>query len=83
MSPIDGIKTANMTTEKKDAEVPFEIRKLSTEQENAEVVREATELEHALTFRDALKCYPKAIGWSMYFSLGVIMLCTRSTITEF
>ena len=43
---------------------------------NAEEVREVVELEHALTFREALSLYPKAIGWSFYFSLGVIMLCT-------
>ncbi|RYN71625.1 hypothetical protein AA0117_g9444 [Alternaria alternata] len=41
---------------------------------NAEEVREIVELEHALTFREALSLYPKAIAWSFYFSLGVIML---------
>lgn len=46
---------------------------------NAEEVREVVELEHALTFREALSLYPKAIGWSFYFSLGVIMLCTRKS----
>lgn len=30
--------------------------------------------EHDLTFSKALKLYPKAIGWSAYVSLGVIML---------
>lgn len=64
-----------MATEKKANEPPVEIRKLSTGQEIAEEAREAIETEHALTFSDALRCYPKAIGWSMYFSLGVIMLC--------
>ncbi|KAF2475978.1 maltose permease [Lindgomyces ingoldianus] len=54
-------------------EAPVEVRKLST-QEDAEVVREAIETEHKLTFMDAVRLYPKAIGWSMYFSLGVIML---------
>lgn len=43
---------------------------------NEEEVREIIELEHALTFREALSLYPKAIGWSFYFSLGVIMLGT-------
>ena len=59
----------------KQTEVPIEVRKLSTQQENAEEVREAIEAEHALSFWQAVKLYPKAIGWSMYFSLGVIMLC--------
>ena len=36
-------------------------------------VREATAEEHNLTFLQALKLYPKAIGWSMFFSMGIIM----------
>lgn len=64
-----------MAADIKDKEAPVEVRKVSTQQENAEVLKEAIEHEHALTFLEALKCYPKAIGWSMYFSLGVIMLC--------
>ena len=57
----------------KDGETPIEVRKLSIA---AEEVREAIEVEHALTFWEAVRLYPKAIGWSMYFSLGVIMLGT-------
>lgn len=59
------------TTASKYAEMPIEVRKLSIA---AEEVREAIEVEHALTFWEAVRLYPKAIGWSMYFSLGVIML---------
>jgi SP family general alpha glucoside:H+ symporter-like MFS transporter len=55
----------------KDVEAPVTIRKLSI---NAEEVREAIEIEHTLTFWEAANLYPKAIGWSCYFSLGVIML---------
>ncbi|KAF2180415.1 sugar transporter [Zopfia rhizophila CBS 207.26] len=62
-----------ISTDGKDTEAPIEVRKLST-QENAEEVREAIETEHKLSFIDAVRLYPKAIGWSMYFSLGVIML---------
>ncbi|KAF2714047.1 maltose permease [Pleomassaria siparia CBS 279.74] len=51
-----------------------EVRKFSTEKVDAEEVREATEMEHALSLLQAVKLYPKAIGWSMYFSLGVVML---------
>lgn len=67
-----------MATDTKDSEPPVEVRKLSTQQdqENAEEVAEAIAIEHTLSFWDAVKLYPKAIGWSMYFSLGVIMLCT-------
>lgn len=62
--------------EKNDAEAPIEVRKLSTQQDFAEEVAEAVAIEHTLTFWEAVKLYPKAVGWSMYFSLGVIMLCT-------
>jgi hypothetical protein len=34
----------------------------------------AVQQEHALAFRDAIKLYPAAIGWSMFVSIGVIML---------
>ena len=32
------------------------------------------EAEHALSFFKAIKLYPKAVAWSIYFSIGVIML---------
>jgi hypothetical protein len=62
-----------MATATKTPDAPTSVPKLSI---NAEEVREIVELEHALTFRKALSLYPKAIGWSFYFSLGVIMLGT-------
>lgn len=62
-----------MITSSKDVETPVAVRKLSIA---AEEVREAIEVEHNLTFFQAVKLYPKAIGWSMYFSLGVVMLGT-------
>lgn len=61
--------------EKHDPEAPVDVRKRSTEKEISEDVAEAIAVEHTLTFWEAVKVYPKAIGWSMYFSLGVIMLC--------
>lgn len=60
-----------MTASSKDVEPPVTVRKLSIA---AEEIREAVEVEHNLTFLQAVKLYPTAIGWSMYFSLGVIML---------
>ncbi|KAF2732675.1 sugar transporter [Polyplosphaeria fusca] len=57
----------------KDAEAPIEVRKLSTH-ENRSEVNEAIEAEHTLSLLSAIRLYPKAIGWSMYFSMGVIML---------
>lgn len=35
---------------------------------------EAIRLEHNLTFSQAVKLYPAAIGWSAFVSIGVIML---------
>ncbi|KAK2003805.1 sugar porter family MFS transporter [Colletotrichum falcatum] len=35
---------------------------------------EAIQLEHNLTFSQAVKLYPTAIGWSAFVSFGVIML---------
>lgn len=32
--------------------------------------RQANEQEHNLSFLDALKLYPTAVGWSLFFSLG-------------
>ncbi|KAJ4292601.1 hypothetical protein N0V90_009264 [Kalmusia sp. IMI 367209] len=63
-----------METEIKETDVPVEVRKLSTQAENAEEIAEAIAVEHTLSFWEAVKLYPKAIGWSMYFSMGVIML---------
>lgn len=33
--------------------------------------RQATEREHSLSLMEAVKLYPTAVGWSIYFSLGV------------
>lgn len=35
---------------------------------------EAIRAEHQMGFLEALKLYPKAVGWSAYVSMGVIML---------
>lgn len=37
-------------------------------------VDEGVDFEHNLTFFEACKLYPAAIGWSAFVSLGVIML---------
>ena len=33
----------------------------------------AAEREHSLTFTEAIRTYPTAVAWSLFFSLGVIM----------
>lgn len=40
---------------------------------DAEIV-EAIRAQHSLSFSEALKLYPKAVAWSAYVSIGVIML---------
>ncbi|TVY42649.1 Maltose permease [Lachnellula subtilissima] len=42
-------------------------------QDIGEESRRATELEHRMSFKQGLKLYPKALGWSSFFSLGIIM----------
>jgi len=38
-----------------------------------EAVRQRTAEEHQMTFLEAVKLYPTAIGWSVFFSMGIIM----------
>lgn len=38
------------------------------------VLAEAIQQEHELSFTEAAKLYPTAVGWSVFMSLGVIML---------
>ncbi len=35
--------------------------------------RKAFEDEHALSFGRAVSLYPGAVGWSLFFSLGIVM----------
>lgn len=44
---------------------------------NAEA-RVAADKEHSHTFMEAIRLYPAAVGWSLYFSLGVIMYVNRN-----
>ena len=36
--------------------------------------RQGTDREHSLSFMEALRLYPSAVGWTIYFSLGVRLL---------
>ena len=42
-------------------------------EEIGEEAKTATDKEHAMSFREVMALYPKAAGWSIFFSLGVIM----------
>ena len=50
----------------------YDAKKASIEEITA-VAKIATANEHELTFFAALKLYRKAAGWSVFFSLGIIM----------
>lgn len=45
----------------------------AADRNTADIV-EAIRAEHQMSFSEALKLYPKAIGWSAFVSIGVIML---------
>lgn len=56
----------------------------SLEDNHAEA-RIAADREHNLTFRQAIQTYPTAVGWSLFFSLGVIMAvcaCFREAVAR-
>lgn len=58
------------TDDNMDAERPTKdvlVQEIGTE------ARQATEIEHSLTFFEGLKLYPTAVGWTIFFSLGIIM----------
>jgi SP family general alpha glucoside:H+ symporter-like MFS transporter len=46
---------------------------VSTKEEIGEQSRLATEMEHQMSFLEACKLYPAAVGWSIFFSIGVVM----------
>ena len=55
-----------------DTQAILKKKDVSVEEIGAEA-REATEIEHQLTFAEGLTLYPTAVGWSVFFSLGIIM----------
>lgn len=56
----------------KDAEVVHHDNEYKGQTHHADASA-ATAREHELTFRDALRLYPKAIGFSLLFSTAIIM----------
>jgi hypothetical protein len=67
---------ASLDPDHKDIEVAKDdaamIAAAPIEEINSEA-RKAFEAEHALRFSEAIKLYPAAVGWALFFSLGVIM----------
>lgn len=45
-----------------------------------EDVRNATETEHKMTLLESFRLYPAAAGWSLFFSMGVIMYANMMII---
>lgn len=46
---------------------------ISSKEELGGQARLATEMEHQMGFLEAVKLYPSCVGWSIFFSMGVIM----------
>lgn len=44
---------------------------IATDSIASEEARQGTEREHRLSLLEAVRLYPTAVGWSIYFSLGV------------
>ena len=61
------------TTEKELIPIQDDHHGRESEMFNHEQARQAIQEQHDLTFKEALKLYQPAIGWSFLFSLGVIM----------
>jgi MFS transporter, SP family, general alpha glucoside:H+ symporter len=53
------------------------VRKASVAVENfaglSSEAKDATDQEHSMSFMQAIKLYPKAVGWSMLLSTAIIM----------
>lgn len=54
-------------------DVPFDDVDLHTKGVFGEEALRATEIEHSMTFFEGVRLYPAAVGWSAFFSLGIIM----------
>ncbi|KAI0484517.1 general substrate transporter [Xylariaceae sp. FL0804] len=63
-----------MSTDHADREAAADDAKPGAGSSEAEALAEAVQQEHALTFREAVRLYPTAVGWSAFVSIGVIML---------
>ena len=49
------------------------VMEISPKEELGGQARLATEIEHQMTFFEAVKLYPTCVAWSIFFSLGIIM----------
>jgi SP family general alpha glucoside:H+ symporter-like MFS transporter len=55
------------------ADIPFDDVDLPAKTVFGEEALRATEIEHSMTFFEGVRLYPAAMGWSAFFSLGIIM----------
>ena len=59
--------------EGKEVDVEDRVQDVSVKPEIGAEALQATEFEHEMTFFEGVKLYPGAVGWSIFFSLGIIM----------
>jgi hypothetical protein len=62
-----------MTSLKRDALPVDRVEAVIKAVDIAEASKQATEVEHHTTVWEAARAYPKAIAWSAFFSIAVIM----------
>lgn len=73
LDTISPSNTTTMASEKPHSTVrQTNAGKMKGQSQHAEASA-ATALEHELTFRDAVRLYPKAIFFSLVFSMAIIM----------
>lgn len=73
LNTVSPSNTTNMASEKPSPRVNHAAHTGSKGQSQQAEASAATALEHELTFRDAVRLYPKAIGFSLVFSMAIIM----------
>lgn len=74
--PSEAISAMAHTTEKVGAEIQVveNVRREIDDYDNVVAeARQATEDQHAMTLREGLRRYPKAVAWSMLLSTAIIM----------
>jgi hypothetical protein len=62
---------SNMGTSSEESRGDFAAKIGNVTVANDDEARQATDREHSLSLLEAVKLYPTAVGWSVYFSLGV------------
>lgn len=67
---------------RKTPDQSFSQESLELKEEYISLAKEATRREHALTFMQAVRLYPKSIGWSLLISTAIIMEAFQLLLIE-